>query len=522
MTEAADEQVPDDLTPAERGMWEAFRRGEVHDLRSGVPERDDPASDRPWGPERRVRADVVARLLLHGPEPVPGRVTSLKLSGAFVTGQLNLSGGEVRPYVELHDCRFEMYVLMPECSFTTLRMVRCALPRLEAARLSTQGDLHLPQCSVPGGIRLTDAHIGTDVLLNQLTVGSNRHGRSISADGMTVGQDMEAELIDSTGEISLRSAQIGGRLSLRGSRLRNPRGRYALNAARVTVEHTLYLSAGWMTGGPAGGGTPPAGARTRNLSVDSGVRLDDGRFGNAVVIDRARFRLGAGTELSLRRIQTPDLRFTVDTPPTGRVNLNSAKVGNLTDSMSSWPGPGGIDLAGFTYERLSPLGPFPLRERLQWLASATPEFHPEPYEQLAAALRANGEDAQARRVLLAKQRRRRETLSPAAVLWGHLQDWTVAYGYRPGRAAVWMAVLWGVGAAVFSLHPPEPMKAGEGPHWNAALYSLDLLLPVIDLGQDTAWRPAGAYQWAATALILVGWVLATTVAAGVTRVLSRN
>ncbi|GGO81682.1 hypothetical protein GCM10012280_06530 [Wenjunlia tyrosinilytica] len=515
-------EPPSDFTASEREMWRAFRAGEVHDLRTGVPELDNPGTSRIWGPERTVRASAVARLLLDGPPADSGRVCCLKLSGARISGQLNLSGGTVAPYIELHNCQFEQQVLMPECSFTTLRMVRCAIPRIEAARLSTEGDLHLPQCTVPGGIRLTDAHIGTDLLLNQLVVSADRHGRAIAADGLSVAQDVEAELVKATGEVSLRSARIGGRLSLRGSALRNTTGRYALNAARITIEHTLYLSSGWVSGTLSGTGTPPGGVRTRHFTCDGGVRLDDGRFGNALVVDRARFQLTTSQELSLRRIQTPELRFTPERPPTGRIVLAGAKIGNLVTEAACWPGAGLIDLSGFAYESLRPTGPFPLPARLAWLSAATPEYSPEPYEQLATALRADGMDEDAREVLLAKQRRRRETLPLAARLWGYAQDITVAYGYRPGRAAWWMAVLWAIGSVVFALNPPPELKQGEGPNWNPALYALDLLLPVIDLGQDSAWRPSGWEQWAATLLVLLGWILATTVAAGASRLLRRS
>ncbi|MBK3588063.1 oxidoreductase, partial [Streptomyces sp. MBT57] len=151
-----------------------------------------------------------------------------------------------------------------------------------------------------------------------------------------------------------------------------------------------------------------------------------------------------------------------------------------------------------------------------------PEYVPEPYERLATVLRGSGEDADAREVLLAKQRRRRETLPPAAKAWGFLQDWTVAYGYRPGRAAVWMAVLWAAGTAAFSQYDPASIKNDESPLWNPALYALDLLIPVINLGQDGYWRMEGGWQWAAAGLVLVGWVLATTVAAGASRLLRRG
>jgi hypothetical protein len=186
-----------------------------------------------------------------------------------------------------------------------------------------------------------------------------------------------------------------------------------------------------------------------------------------------------------------------------------------------------VDLTGFTYGSLSPEGPFPLRERIAWLAAATPEYSPEPYEHLAAALRVSGEDSDAREVLLAKQRRRRETLPVAGKLWGYLQEIMVGYGYRPGRAAVWMALLWAVGAVFFSVRfppetPPAATDSGAFPHWSAPLFALDLLLPVINLGQDNAWRLEGYVQWVAAVLTMLGWILATTVAAGASRLLRRG
>ncbi|MBT2386008.1 oxidoreductase [Streptomyces sp. ISL-11] len=533
MTEPHDGEPPAglDLTTAEWGMWRAFRTGSTHDLRTPHPERNDPGGSHPWGPERSVRARLVALLLLDGPPALPGRVSALKLNGVQITGTLDLSGGTVVPYVEMHNCRFDQQVLLPESHFTTLRLVGCAIPRLEAARLRTEGDLHLPRCVVQNGIRLTDAQIGTDLLLNQVVVRRDRRGLSIAADGLTVGQDLQAEMMRSYGEMSMRGAQIGVSLSLRGSTLSNPYGRRALNAPQLTVERTLYLTAAWVSGAAfAAGATPPygiantpeRGTRVQHFQCQGGMRLDDGRFGDAVDLSQARFSMEAEQELSLRRVQTPELRFLGEWLARGRVVLSGARVVNLVDRAESWPGPGSLVMAGFFYENLIPLGHFPLAMRLEWVAAATPEYAPEPYERLAGALRDSGEDAEARRVLLAKQRRRRETLPPAGKAWGYLQDWTVAYGYRPGRAAVWMAVLWAAATVYFSYHPVPPLKQGEGPEWSPELYALDLLVPVIDLGQGSSWRPTGATQWVVTALILLGWVLATTVAAGASRLLRRQ
>ncbi|MGW4030920.1 oxidoreductase [Streptomyces sp. NPDC004838] len=512
-------------------MWNAFRAGGTFDASDPDPLRNDPFSARPWGPERTVRAFVVARLLLSGPPARPGRVAALKLRGVQISGTLKLAGGTVAPYVELHGCRFDSEILMPEAHVTTVRMVGCAIPKLEAARLRTEGDLHLPRCRVEHGIRLTDAQIGTDLLINQIHVRPDRKGRAISADGMLVAQDLQAELIQTYGEFSLRGAKVGVSLSLRGSKLRGTAERRALNAPQLTVERTLYLTAAWVSETGNQGVTPPfgvrgtgarQGTRIQPFECYGGVRLDDGRFGDAVDLHRARFVLSAGEELSLRRIVTPELRFNAERPEEGRVVLNGAKVVTLVDLAASWPGPGGLAMGGFVYENLVPYQAFPLSRRLEWVASATPEYSPEPYERLATVLRNSGEDADAREVLLAKQRRRRETLPLAAKLWGHLQDLTVAYGYRPGRAALWMAVLWAAGALAFAQVDPEPIKRDEHPRWNAPLYALDLLIPVINLGQDGYWRLTGPWQWAAAGLVLLGWILATTVAAGASRLLRRG
>ncbi|MGW3492698.1 oxidoreductase [Streptomyces sp. NPDC001020] len=515
--------LPDDLTATEAGMWQAFRNGSVYDLRVGDATVDDPHGGHPWGPERSVRARMVAWLLLDGPPALTGRVSSLKLTGVQITDTLDLAGGTVVPYVELKGCRFEKEILLPEARFTTLRLVNCSVPRLEAARVQTEGDLHLPRCRFQGGVRLTDAHIGTDLLLNQAVVYRDRRGRSITADGLTVGQDLQAEMLESHGELSLRSAKVGVSLSLRGARLTNPYTRLALNAPQLTVERTLYLTPA-AVGNPllTSGTTPARGTRVQRFECRGGIRLDDGRFGDAVDLERALFVLDDDQELSLRRVQTPELRFLGERPEHGKVVMSGARTVNLVDRWTSWPSLGNLHMGGFAYESLIPQDAFPLARRVEWVAAATAEYNPEPYERLAAVLRNSGEDEDAREVLLAKQRRRRETLPLAAKLWGYAQDWTVAYGYRPGRAAVWMAVLWAAASIAFSHASHPPVNKDGHPAWNPSLLALDLLLPVIDLGQAGQWQLSGRWQWASTAVILLGWTLATTVAAGATRLLRRG
>ncbi|MDQ1039263.1 hypothetical protein QFZ75_005679 [Streptomyces sp. V3I8] len=515
-------EVPGDLSAAEVGMWQAFRNGSVYDLRAGDTVVDDPHGGHPWGPERTVRARIVCWLLLDGPPALDGRVASLKLAGVQIADVLDLAGGAVEPYLEMRGCRFEKEVLLPEARFSTVRLVDCAIPRLEAARLHTEGDLHLPRCRFHHGVRLTDAHIGTDLLLNQSVVHRDRRGNSLSGDGLTVGQDLQAELLESYGELSLRGAKVGVSLSLRGSRLSNPYGR-ALNAPQLTVERTMYLTPAALSNPLlTSGRTPAHGTRVQRFECEGGIRLDDGRFGDAVDFEEARFTLHDDQEVSLRRVQVSELRFLGRRPQRGRIVLNGARVVTLIDRAASWPGAGQLQMAGFQYEYLVPRGPFPPARRLQWVAAATPEYSPEPYERLALVLRDSGEDEEARAVLLAKQRHRRENLPVAVKLWGYVQDWTVAYGYRPGRAALWMAVLWAAASVAFSHADHPPLKTGEHPPWNPSLFALDLLLPVIDLGQAGFWQLRGGWQWLSAVVILLGWILVTAVTAGATRLLRRG
>ncbi|MFJ9840001.1 oxidoreductase [Kitasatospora sp. NPDC101155] len=523
------ESAPEGWTDTERALWEAFREGEVFDLRCGRNDIDDPFGDAVWGPERTVSAEVLAHLLLVGPRPTPGRVASLRMSGVYVTGALNLAGGHIDRYVELRGCRFEHKILISEASATTLRMVDCLVPRIEASRLSTTGDLHLARCRIPDGIRLTDAKIGTDLLLNMAVIGCDRFGRALSADGMTVHQDFEAERLETRGELSVRTARIGGRFSLRGAQLHaDPQNRVCLNAVRLNVGHTLYLTSsadgGWFGSrsyyGSGYGQSPPPDAPSTPFRAYGQVRLSDARFEAACLIS-GEFHLEGDDELSLRRIHTPELRFTCKIRPTGTVSLSRARVGNLVDTPDAWPLGKHLRLTGFVYENLRPVGPFTIRQRIAWLEGSAVDFQPESYEQLAAALRRDGADDDAREVLYAKQRRRRQTLPLPARIWGRVQDVTVGYGYRPGRAGLWLLLAWALGSVWFATHPLDPLKPDERPHWSPVLYTLNQLLPIVDLNQG-AWNPGGISQWISAGLVVVGWLLASTVVAGATRLLQRG
>ncbi|MGP3980104.1 hypothetical protein [Streptomyces sp. KR80] len=230
-----------ELTSAERGLWQAYRNGTEHDLRTGDPAEDDPGGDRTWGPERAVRAQVIALLLLNGPPAQPGRAAALKMIGCRITGELDLSNSEITVPFDLQDYRLEQPFRLVDCRAGTLIIDRCPVPRVDATRLVTEGDLSLKNCDVPQGLALPQARIGMDLTLEHLRLGPNQRGKALDADGMNVTQDLNADWLEVTGELSLRSARVGGSMSLRACRLGNPQGT-ALNAPRLVVEENLVFA----------------------------------------------------------------------------------------------------------------------------------------------------------------------------------------------------------------------------------------------------------------------------------------
>ncbi|WP_344450776.1 hypothetical protein [Actinocorallia aurantiaca] len=54
------------------------------------------------------------------------------------------------------------------------------------------------------------------------------------------------------------------------------------------------------------------------------------------------------------------------------------------------------------------------------------------------------------------------------------------------------------------------------------MYTVDLLLPIVDLGQERAFNPEGPYQWFSYLRVAAGWILATTIAAGAARTIGRR
>lgn len=167
----------------------------------------------------------------------------------------------------------------------------------------------------------------------------------------------------------------------------------------------------------------------------------------------------------------------------------------------------------------------PAAESLRELHRRTPQFIPRHYDQLAAVYLDEGYEDDVDLVLMEKERRRygsraqtRKVTAPLVLIWSWLQRALTGYGYRPGRAVVWLVTMVALGTIWFGLQPP-PVVNNETAHlvWNPLLFTLDQVIPIVDLGYKNRWVIIGANQWMVTLLNTAGWVLAATIAATVRR-----
>ncbi|ARF76437.1 membrane-associated oxidoreductase [Streptomyces griseus] len=491
-----------ELTPAERRVRDAFPSGAPVDFRTGSEEADDPEGGGDWGPERTVRAEVLRALLLGG-ERTPGEVPALRVMGARITGTLRGRYAVAECAVLLTGCHFEKAPDLYGAQLRQLNLSGSVLPGLDAGTIRVDGVVRLSGCRIPGPVRLGASRIARALVLDGARIGVHADGSTVANDEpvlrlnhAVVEDDLWWPRLVVHGEARIDGAAVTGQIRMDDAELWNPGGT-ALQAENVTVGSDLHAM---------------------RLRVRGRVNLRGCRIPGQLNFAYARFAHPGGVALRASSMTVGELWLREAAPIEGLVNLRRSQIDMLHADPSVWPPV--VRLEGLTYTSLLPH--LPAARRLPLLEREEEGYVPFSYEQLTAAYRRIGDDDAARTVLLAKERRRRGTLPAYARLWGHLQDAAVGYGFRPVRAAGWLFSLLLVGTVAYATRHPGPLKEDEAPPFSPLFYTLDLLLPIVDFGQEKAFNPQGWYQWLAYLLIVTGWLLATTIAAGITRSVSRN
>ncbi|MCO5992035.1 hypothetical protein [Actinoallomurus rhizosphaericola] len=487
-----------DLTAFEREVWDAFPRG--RDVESPDAGNDKAEEGRSWGPDRTVRAEVLRKLLLTSC-PADGEVAALRLAGVRISGRLDLRFAEVPYAIRFWGCYFERAPLLYAMAVRQLNFSECYLPALDAATIRVDGVLRITGSRIPGEVRLSGARISGAFFLDRAHLGRARsddleRNPVLQLNHATINDDVSGPHLVAHGTVRLAGATVAGAVNLDEAELSEP-GRTALDAENLKVGSNLSAS---------------------RLRTSGAVDLRGAKIPGHLDLIESRLSNPGGMALWASSCAIGELWLHDAAPIDGSVRLRRSQFDLIHATPDAWPT--SVELDGLTFSSLSPQ--LPADERLELLERDEDGYVPHSYEQLSAAYRRVGDDAGARAVQLAKQRRHRRTLSWYAKLWSAAQDVTVGYGYRPTRAMTWLLALLLTGTIVYGLHHPQPVEPGKAPDFNALVYTLDLLLPIIDFGQEKAFNPHGLYQWLAYLLIAAGWILATTVVAGITRAVSRQ
>ncbi len=401
------------------------------------------------------------------------------LPGAEADGQLRFIGARVGGNLSVTGAT------LSNPGGLALNLDRAALGDFDGAGLTVR----------EGQVSLVNAQVAAQVTFAGAELTASPGQPALVADGCVTGAGVDLAGLRARGEVKMRTCRIGGRLHLTAASIENPGGS-ALRLSRTEIAADAFCG---------------------GMTVSGQLKLTRARVGGHAKLEQVTLSNPGGVALDAEALQAAEFSLLPATAIEGTVLLSHAQFGVLRDDPAAWPA--GLQLDGLTYSALEP--PLPAPQRLDWLAAGTADHQLQPYEQLAALYTRTGQPAETLRVLYAKERHLRATKTPLGRLWSVLQDITIGYGYRPWRAALWLALLLAAGTAVFARHPYPPHVSGA-PHFLPFIYTLDLLLPIITFGQKSAYNPTGFEEWLSYLLMAAGWLLASTIATAIARVIRRQ
>jgi len=448
---------------AERWILTQVNAGEDADLSKRFPDVAD----------RMVDSIFITRLLTgHYSQEAKVHSYGVHISNAKIYSRLDLSNEEISYDVSFTDCSFQDEV------------------NLTGAKLT--GKLSLDRSTFNKRADFRELSINTNLLLEKTVFNGPVNFYGISIGGNLAADDVQFNEVQE--EVNFEKMKIGGYVFLRRAVFKGP-------------------------------------ARFYRASVNDNFETDDATFG-----ERARL-----TSFQNMRINGHALfRRTIFAGP---VSFDSTVIGGAFETGDDRGGAqfrGSADFnnmtagaVGFPNTRFS--GPLLLREmKYQRMSSGNPKnllvmlnlssYDSGAYAQLEQYCRNTGDLDQADEVYIQKRRRERSQLSMTSKFGNLMLDWLVGYGRRPWRTLFWSTLIV-IGAALFVFRRKD-MQAkdprDEPRPYSPFLYSLDLLLPIVDLQTANMWRPKPESRRARRYLpihVIAGWILGTVLAAALSGLL---
>jgi hypothetical protein len=421
-----------DLSPAEVVLLANIGNGGLDRLGDGGLPSSGQA-------DRRVRAELVRALLLNTPGLPKMHEKGIRLSGAWITGILDLEGCRVPADIGLQDCLFDATPVLRSAVIDTLALDGSVLPGFAANRLDARGDLLFRATRIEGPVELRGARVGGDLVLDGAVL-RHDHAEALVAERMSVRGNVQFRGAQMQGTLALPGARIGGDLDLVGARLSRREGE-ALTADAIDVSGDLIL---------------------RRVVIEGAASAVSARIGGDLDASGARISAPGLVALNLNRANIAGAFFLrQEASVSGALSLVGTQMGAMVDEPASWPAPGDLLLNRCLYAAIVG-GPLDADARLDWLARQDPgrwgeDFWPQPYEQLARVLSDMGHQDDKRSVLVEKERLQRRARRRRARGWPRrilllasdlFLGLTTGYGRLPLLALIWIVALWLTGAAL--------------------------------------------------------------------------
>lgn len=556
------------LNEHERELAECTRKGEDCVFRSG--KKLDPQKRESWDGQPEIRGKVISALAISELKDGDGiviRPTSrgVNLYGARIPDGFYLSHARVDVPLALFKCLIAGTISILQSRLATVAFSDSRIEGSEEPESNNEtitairgdgaqidGGLFLKNVSVRGEVRLLGADIGGNLECIGGTF-ENPKGKAFSADRLKTSSSVRFDNVTTKGEVRLHGADIGNNLECAGGTFENQKG-IAFGASHLK----------------AGGNVRFDRAKIKGEVILSGAHIE-GQLSCANLQFEKSFDEKDARAFIAQNAVIEGIFFwrDFDSTPKGIIDLRHMHVGVLADDLSVWSEKRMLGLDGFEYRTIASDSPTDSTTRLAWLGlMPSDKYIPQPYRQLAKVLHQMGHERDARKIAIARMDayRDRGKVSRARKFWFYIIRWTAGYGYEPWQ--IWRSALatFLIGLLVFWLsfnsggmipakeevfldkcyelnsgsRPPKWERDCESwiahersltsnplwlppeyPEFSAIWFSLDALLPIVDLHQESYWLPDGRDEWSFPRIylwfhILIGWGLTSILVAAFT------
>lgn len=539
------------VTDAEKLLLEKVKSGDEAIISTDLDIADADA----WGIDQTIRSAFLRHVCLY-PDLYNVDPWGIRISHSLIVGKLDFNSCGLAHPLSFIECRFDEQLEFEDAQTRFLGFTDCFLPGLNADSIIVSNSLWICDCIISNEVILQGSEIngslyceGTSFQLKEIQGELIKNDNedlqnAINADGIKVGGDIILSNTKIIGGINISGSKISGDLSFDSSSISNPYNHtddepYALIAQRMIVKGRLFL--------------------TEMTSVIGRIDLRDAHV-NSLVDD------------------------TTGWPKVGTLDIDCFTYNSLDDSSYSIDRLNWLDLMQTEVDENTPVfWPQPYEQLIKVLRLSGHEWDAR---RIAIAKHDRYQNYIHRQDVLANRlddqlflndlefnkkheiKKQRSQL-PANSSWHlrliKLHKLLSGYGYAPWRALYFLLGALIVGNIVFAINNEnglmEPAKEkiyahecyvnqSDCPHWleikhsakngdqryvppdypdfNAFIYSLDVLVPIIDLKLENHWMPSSRGLWGTISRwyfwlhIAMGWIFTTIAVAGFTRLIKKD